>query len=393
MKKHPKGVIMKKILPITISFTILAISATSLAAASNEPAPANVAKTAAAQVVEIPDPELQLAIRKALDKPVEAITVEDMESLTELDASLTNRGAGIFFAVTPISNLTGLETAKNLISLDLSGAYLFDYVGNLRAVDFTPLAYLSNLTTLDLSYNFLTNYSLPEGLSNLTTLDLSENSLTTLTLPEGLNSLTTLDLSYNWLRLTNYTLPEGLSNLTTLHLDHNRLRSLSLPASLANLTWLNLEKNLLTEFPHIGNPSRLTILDLAQNQLEVVTLPEGFDSLASLRLVSNPLKQVEVPVSMDLAEIRLEGFSLAEVDYYMYLRFGPAASAIISQNRLLIKGADGDKVFIQRSEDLADWNDWNCVILGEGGCQLFENTEAAEQYFYRAIINDSIESN
>ena len=66
-----------------------------------------------------------------------------MLSLTNLNASSRN-----------ISNIVGLEAARNLVSLDLQ-------------------------------INRLTNFSLPNTLTNLTVLDLSFNSLTTCSFPGG----------------------------------------------------------------------------------------------------------------------------------------------------------------------------------------------------------------
>ena len=60
--------------------------------------------SASAQVVEIPDPNLRLAIEKALDKaPGARISVTEMGLLIELRAPNAN-----------ITDLTGLEAATNL---------------------------------------------------------------------------------------------------------------------------------------------------------------------------------------------------------------------------------------------------------------------------------------
>src|SRR5262245_59554900 len=61
-----------------------------------------------AQTVSIPDPGLNAAIRDALQKPSGPLTEQDMLSLTNLNASRRN-----------ISSIAGLETARNLISLEL----------------------------------------------------------------------------------------------------------------------------------------------------------------------------------------------------------------------------------------------------------------------------------
>ena len=67
--------------------------------------------TVSAQLVDIPDPNLEKAIREKLVLPDEIpITQQEMLQLTGLDAK--NR---------QIKNLIGLEYAPNLIWLDLSG--------------------------------------------------------------------------------------------------------------------------------------------------------------------------------------------------------------------------------------------------------------------------------
>ena len=232
------------------------------------------------QVVDIPDPELQRKIRRALEIPVGDITVGDMESLTELTFSRTSR---------PITSFEGLEAAKNLSSLNLSGWSLpgGDSFSPLGTRDLSSLKNIANLTTLDLSHNDLTDVSFLEGFSNLTTLDLYENQLTSLTLPEGLNSLTTLNLSQN--RLTDFSFLEGLSGLKNLVLDGNQLTRMNLPTGLTSLTTLDLHDNQLTDFSFLEGLSTLKTLRLYDNQLTSINLPEGLTNLTSLVLHSNQL--------------------------------------------------------------------------------------------------------
>src|SRR5260370_25955639 len=58
--------------------------------------------------VSIPDPGLNAAILDALGKPSGPLTVQDMLSLTNLDASRRNE-----------KSIVGLESARNLVSLNL----------------------------------------------------------------------------------------------------------------------------------------------------------------------------------------------------------------------------------------------------------------------------------
>src|SRR4051812_17707085 len=87
-----------------------------------------------AQEVTIADPGLNAAVRAALQKPNGPLTEQDLLGLTNLTASSRN-----------ISNIVGLEAARNLVSLNLQ-------------------------------INHLTSVSLPATLTNLLALDLSANS-------------------------------------------------------------------------------------------------------------------------------------------------------------------------------------------------------------------------
>ncbi|MCL0101336.1 leucine-rich repeat domain-containing protein [Peptococcaceae bacterium] len=83
-------------------------------------------------VVTFLDANLEAAVRDALGKPTGDITKKDMAKLTNLEAY--RRG---------ITNLSGLEYAVNLTSLDLSENQI---------TDITPLAGLTNLTWLELEF-------------------------------------------------------------------------------------------------------------------------------------------------------------------------------------------------------------------------------------------------
>jgi internalin A len=61
-----------------------------------------------AQEISIPDPGLKAAILEALQKPGGPLTEQDLLTLTNLNASRRNVGS-----------IAGLETARNLVSLDL----------------------------------------------------------------------------------------------------------------------------------------------------------------------------------------------------------------------------------------------------------------------------------
>src|SRR3954464_15361219 len=115
---------------------------------------------ARAQEVVVPDSGLNAAIRDALHKPIGPLTQQDLLSLTDLNASGRN-----------ITNVAGLEAARNLIALDLFNNHL---------TSFSLPSGLTNLTFLDVSANPLTNCTLPPGLTHLENLTIESTSLSNL---------------------------------------------------------------------------------------------------------------------------------------------------------------------------------------------------------------------
>ncbi len=89
------------------------------------------------EVVTFADPNLEGAIREAIDMPERPIYLSDLAGLTSLSASVRN-----------ISNLTGVEHCTSLTHLDLS----YNQIGNIA-----PLASLINLAYLQLDLNEIGN--------------------------------------------------------------------------------------------------------------------------------------------------------------------------------------------------------------------------------------------
>jgi internalin A len=258
--------------------------------------------TITAQVVNIPDPGLNAAIRQALGKPTGEITVADMEGLTGLDASRRARA----YDAPLILSLEGLQTARNLVRIDLSGEINEDWgFPNLATSDFSFLAGLPALSTLNLSFNDQVTLALPKGFTNLQTLVLVDNQLARLTLPAGLTSLEELNLGNN--RLTNFAFLSGLTSLQTLNLWDNQLTSVTLPAGLTNLARLYLGGNRLTNFAFLSGLTGLQTLCLDYNQLTYLILPEGLTQLQTLDLQGNQLTSLTLPTGLTTLQMLYVG--------------------------------------------------------------------------------------
>src|SRR5690349_19504359 len=123
----------------------------------------SIASWSWAQEVSIPDPKLNAAVRQALGKPAGPVTQQDMLGLTNLVA--------VFQGIT---NVQGLETAVNLISLDLQDNQI---------TNASLLTNLTRLVSLDLGENRFPEFTPSPGMTNLVKLRLEIGVLTNLTLP------------------------------------------------------------------------------------------------------------------------------------------------------------------------------------------------------------------
>ena len=125
--------------------------------------------------VDITNDDLAAAVRRALRIPIGGAILPD--KILELERlTVTRKG---------IADLTGLEHATNLETLDLGDNNL----GTNNAANLRLLSNLLNLTTLDLADNQITDVSLLTGLTSLTSLDLRDNTIGDVT---QLSTITTL---------------------------------------------------------------------------------------------------------------------------------------------------------------------------------------------------------
>ena len=221
--------------------------------------------------VNIPDRNFRAKIEAELGKPAgDAITVEDMQSLRELDASHAN-----------ISDLTGLEYATNLTHLSLIDNTLSDI---------SALAGLTNLTWLNLFGNNISDLSPLAGLINLTSLDLMDNSVSDISALAGLTNLTWLNLIDN--SVSDISALAGLTNLTFLDLSKNNISDISASAKLTNLTRLALYDNTLSDISALSGLTNLEGLYLGKNALSDISALSGLTNLIQLWLRGNNISDI-----------------------------------------------------------------------------------------------------
>ena len=215
--------------------------------------------------VEIPDPNLERAIRDELalaDDP--SLTQADMLQLTRLEARDSE-----------IKNLTGLEYAANLTGVTLPYNEISDLIPlaelmNLEYLwlwgnpisDLSPLTNLTALTRINLAGCQISNISPLANLTQLTYINLRGNHIVDISALTNLNQLIELRLNSN--RIVDVNPLANLTELTRLHLDNNQIVDISPLANLTNLVQLSLERNYISDH----NPTQgLNIVELTYDQI------------------------------------------------------------------------------------------------------------------------------
>lgn len=205
--------------------------------------------TANAQIVHIPDPNLDASIRHELGWPDDIpLTAGVMEALERLG----DRGI--------IHDLTGLEHAVNLWELDMS---------NNEIEDISPIAGLTKLIDLNLRSNPIRNFKPLANLTNLRRLNLNGTPISNLTPLANLINLEELLLEH--CNIVDVTLLANLINLKTLDLGKNQIIDVSPLANLTQLETLRLKENRYNDIsPLLG----LSIQNLEYDDVRECMVPQ-----------------------------------------------------------------------------------------------------------------------
>ncbi|WNC73803.1 leucine-rich repeat domain-containing protein [Thalassotalea psychrophila] len=235
---------------------------------------------------------------------------------------------------TGISVLTGIDNATSLNELELSNNELTD-AGSLAALPaltslqlndnqlsvMPVLSASDSLTSLNLANNTLNDTVNLSGLTALQALNLNYNQANN---AQGLNinglvsltELRTLELIAN--NITDVSALAGLTALTGLELANNTIVNASPLASLQQLTQLGLNNNHISQIGDeqgsLVDLTKLTVFNLSNNQLSDMPILAGFTHLTEIKLANNQIGDLTGIVELaSVSELDLTNNNLTSV--------------------------------------------------------------------------------
>lgn len=215
----------------------------------------------------IQDPVLHWAVRSAMNAVKSGVKLTEKmvgdPSVQYISYELCNHPEDFEGWEQPywIESLEGLQYAKSAKMIDIG------YTSNIKGkkIDSVePLAPLTQLQTLYLKQDGITDISPLGSLVNLEQLDVSGNyEIADITAVKDMSKLQTLDFSIN--SVSDLTPAAGLGSLQRLNASDNQIASLPDMSAMASLTALDLSKNQLTDVSALAVLSRLEELNLSGN--------------------------------------------------------------------------------------------------------------------------------
>lgn len=232
----------------------------------------------AKKYVEIEDAKLLKVINKNLDKnraDNQKVTVEEMESLTELSIFLKEDGSADFSESAKYSIL-GKPTS-------LKGTKDFKFAVTRGMKSIKGLEYAKNLKKLKLNENEISDISPLENLTKLEYLEIQRN------------------------RIVDVNPLKNLTNLKFLKLYNNLIEDVTPLSNLTNLTGLDLHYNVtvggdeshkiiskgITDISALKNLKKLEFLDISANRIEDISILKNFDKIKDLDFSGNRVKNYE----------------------------------------------------------------------------------------------------
>ena len=240
-----------------------------------------------------------------IDPNATDLTVKDMEQLQYFG----HRSFDENFDVLEFNSIKGLEAAKNLETLTISGnpddsSKSFD--------DLTPLKDLKKLKLLRLSHNAIKDLTPLKDLTGLEKLYISHNQIEDVSILNNLKNLKSLDISVN--KVNNISVLKDIVNVENLDMRNNEISDISVTKNYKNLNWLMANNNKIKDISSLQNNTKLNYLNLENNQIEDVSPIADLSKLQTLNLNNNKITKIDASKLTDLTELYIAQNGLESID-------------------------------------------------------------------------------
>ena len=158
-----------------------------------------------------------------------------------------------------IEDLEGIQYAKSAKMINI--CYTSVVGKKIKSVE--PVSELTQLQTLLLKENGITDISSLSTLTNLQEFDVAGNEIEDMASVAGMTKLKKLNVASN--KITDISSVSGLDKLENLDISNNKVTTLPDMKNLGNVTYLNASDNRLTDISELSNLKHLQELDLSGN--------------------------------------------------------------------------------------------------------------------------------
>jgi Leucine-rich repeat (LRR) protein/serine/threonine protein kinase len=162
-----------------------------------------------------------------------------------------------------------------------------------QIINLKPLRALTNLQTLDCSYNWnISDLEPLRALTNLQTLDCGYNEISDLEPLRALTKLQTLHCSRN--KISDLEPLRALTNLQTLHCHENKISDLEPLRALTNLQTLDCRSNKISNLEPLRALTKLQELDCSRNKISDSEPLRALTNLQKLSCRWNKINDLEL---------------------------------------------------------------------------------------------------
>ena len=230
-------------------------------------------------------------------------TVEDMQKLKSFNISWMPEGVD----GNNITSLKGLEHAINIEEFSGS-SFSGPHFPELK--DFSPLASLKNLKSLDLGNCKISNIDFISDLTNLEKLILSYNDINDISPLGSLKNLNYLEIEKN--KLTDVSPLASLKNLEHITIRGNYVSDASPFKDLTELTYLHLYENRIDDISMLGNLTKLKEFNISKNQIKDISVIENYLNMRVFQARQNQIEDIE-PIINTLQNNKVLGFDTDKI--------------------------------------------------------------------------------